>query len=120
MGNLGNCIWPNCSCDTENGEPCKFDDPDFYINKARNIENKNKRYRKANRNKLPAYSYVWLCLAPNGIPTSGPVVIPETDWSPQAGIGDHIARYKAMNYVCHRYTYTLETIDDSENDGDDD
>lgn len=34
MGNLNrNCNWPNCECKTEKGDPCKFENPDFYIYK---------------------------------------------------------------------------------------
>jgi hypothetical protein len=29
------CRWPNCECQTEKNEPCKYEDPDFYINKVR-------------------------------------------------------------------------------------
>lgn len=35
MGNPNRaCDWPQCSCKTEQGEPCKHDDPDFHIRKA--------------------------------------------------------------------------------------
>jgi len=35
MGNLNrSCDWPQCSCDTQNNEPCRFEDPDFHIRKA--------------------------------------------------------------------------------------
>lgn len=35
MGNPNrSCDWPRCSCKTDDGEPCKHDDPDFYIRKA--------------------------------------------------------------------------------------
>lgn len=35
MGNLNrSCNWPQCSCDTQNNEPCRFEDPDFHIRKA--------------------------------------------------------------------------------------
>lgn len=34
MGNLNrDCWWPNCSCQTEQGDPCKYEDPDFYANR---------------------------------------------------------------------------------------
>lgn len=33
MGNLNpSCRWPNCGCKTEQGDPCKYENPDFYIN----------------------------------------------------------------------------------------
>lgn len=33
MGNPNrNCRWPYCECQTEQGDPCKYEDPDFYIN----------------------------------------------------------------------------------------
>lgn len=35
MGNINRaCDWPQCSCKTEQNEPCKHDDPDFHIRKA--------------------------------------------------------------------------------------
>ena len=35
MGNVNRrCEWPQCSCDTRNNDPCRFEDPDFYIAKA--------------------------------------------------------------------------------------
>lgn len=35
MGNVNpNCNWPQCSCDTQKGEPCRFIDPDFYVRKS--------------------------------------------------------------------------------------
>ncbi len=34
MGNIvPGCEWPNCSCSAERGEPCKFENPDFHINR---------------------------------------------------------------------------------------
>jgi hypothetical protein len=33
MNTNRSCLWPNCSCATEKGDPCKFENPDFYITK---------------------------------------------------------------------------------------
>lgn len=35
MNHNPNCSWPQCECDTEKGEPCMYQDPHFYIKKAK-------------------------------------------------------------------------------------
>jgi hypothetical protein len=47
MGNLNPaCLWPNCECQTEKDDPCKFDDPDFYMKKQSFLPEKEYQERE--------------------------------------------------------------------------